>query len=218
MSMASSVASDGAIGVFGGSFDPVHLGHLRAALELAFTFELDTVLLVPTGTPPHRQSAHVTAEHRVQMLELAVDSTRQLKIDLRELQREGKSYTFDTLHSLREELGERRPIIFGLGADAFAKIDSWYRYHELLSVAHLAVLSRPGSELPLEPTALHNAHWSRSAKELLNQPCGSLFRLDMTPLAISSTRIRQQISKGWSSRFLLPESVCEYIEINKLYQ
>ncbi|MFK8020317.1 MAG: nicotinate-nucleotide adenylyltransferase [Pseudomonadales bacterium] len=215
-----AVPENTAVGVFGGSFDPVHFGHLRAALELAFTFKLQKVVLIPNGEPPHRQRAHVDAQHRVRMLELAVANTSELQIDLRELERKGKSFTVDTLSGLREELGEATPIIFGLGADAFLNIASWHRADELLSLAHLAVLSRPGSELSLQSKVdlPFDAQWTEQSEVLTREPCGALFRLEMTPLAISSTRIREQIGRGWLPRFLLPETVCDYIEQHELYR
>lgn len=217
---AALTDTEAAIGVFGGSFDPVHFGHLRAALELALTFDLQTVRLIPNARPPHRDDAFVSADHRLQMLTLAVAQSPRLALDTREMDREGMSYTFDTLASLRAELGSSKPIIFGLGADAFAKISEWHRAAELLEQAHIAVLSRPGSEisadadhsLPFSPS------WTRDAGDMLRQSHGLLYRLEMTPLAISSTRIRQQIARGWSPRFLLPESVCDYIAEHALYQ
>ncbi|MFK7731014.1 MAG: nicotinate-nucleotide adenylyltransferase [Pseudomonadales bacterium] len=209
-----------AAGVFGGSFDPVHFGHLRAALELALTFGLESVRLVPNHQPPHRDSANVSAGHRIEMLKLALQQCDQLQLDTREMDRDGPSYTFDTLRSMREEFGNNTPIIFGMGADAFEKIASWYRADELLDVASIAVLSRPGSdvnaitgqELPF------SAHWVSDADALLGAPCGLLYKLEMTPLAISSTRIREQIARGWASDFLLPETVCSYIERHELYR
>lgn len=209
-----------AIGVFGGSFDPVHFGHLRAALELALTFELQSVRLVPNHQPPHRANANVSAEHRIAMLELALRQCTLLQLDTREMDRDGPSYTFDTLRSLREEFGDNTPIIFGLGADAFEKIASWYRADELLDVANIAVLSRPGTEL--DAIALQElpfaAHWVSDSNALLNKPSGLLYKLEMTPLAISSTRIREQIARGWASDFLTPESVCSYIDRHELYR
>ncbi len=209
-----------AIGVFGGSFDPVHFGHLRAALELALTFSLQSVRLVPNHQPPHRANANVSAQHRIAMLELALQQCAQLQLDTREMDREGPSYTFDTLLSLREEFGDNTPIIFGLGADAFDKISSWYRADELLDIASIAVLSRPGTdvnaitlqELPFA------ASWVSEPEALLGKPGGLLYKLEMTPLAISSTRIREQIARGWASDFLLPETVCSYIECHELYR
>lgn len=209
-----------AVGIFGGSFDPVHFGHLRAALELALTFDLKTVRLVPNHQPPHRANANVSAKHRIAMLELAVRQCQQLQLDTREMDRDGPSYTFDTLLSLRQEFGSHTPVIFGLGADAFKKIASWYRADELLNVASIAVLSRPGTDL--DPSDVHElpfaANWAADPSALLSKPSGLLYKLDMTPLAISSTRIREQIAKGWSSDFLLPESVCRYMEDHELYR
>jgi len=216
----ASANKEGAVGVFGGSFDPVHFGHLRAALELALTFDLANVRLVPNARPPHRDGAFVAAEHRLEMLNLALGQSPRLILDTRELEREGLSYTFDTLASLRDELGPDTAIIFGLGADAFAKIGKWHRAAELLEQAHIAVLSRPGSEINrvhADPLPF-KAEWTERAADLTERSSGLLFQLEMTPLAISSTRIRQQIGRGWSPRFLLPETVCEYIDQHSLYQ
>ena len=218
-SIQSSAVSNQAIGVFGGSFDPVHFGHLRAALEIALTFGLDTVRLVPNHQPPHRSAAYVSTAHRVAMLKRAIRQSDQLVLDDRELRRKGPSYTFDTLSSLRQEFGPSTPIIFALGADAFKKIDSWHRASELLEIAHIAVLSRPGTEMN-EATARSlpfNPNWVETPQSLTTTPQGRLFKLEMTPLAISSTRIRAQISRGWSPDFLLPESVCRYIQEHGLY-
>ncbi|MEM8497302.1 MAG: nicotinate-nucleotide adenylyltransferase [Pseudomonadota bacterium] len=209
-----------AIGVFGGSFDPIHFGHLRAALELALTFGLQSVRLVPNHQPPHRASANVSAQHRVAMLELALRQCEQLQLDTRELNRAGPSYTFDTLRSMRKEFGGTTPIIFGLGADAFENISGWYRADELLDLASIAVLSRPGTDV--DTIALQElpfaASWVSQPHALLHKPAGLLYKLEMTPLAISSTGIREQIARGWASDFLLPEKVCRYIERHELYR
>ncbi len=209
-----------AIGVFGGSFDPVHFGHLRAALELALTFNLESVRLVPNHQPPHRALADVSAQHRIAMLELAIRQCGQLKLDTREMDRNGPSYTIDTLMSLREEFGVEAPLIFGLGADAFEKIASWHRANELLEVSNIAVLSRPGTDVNAisDQTLPFAAHWVSAADALLSTPSGLLYKLEMTPLAISSTRIREQIARGWAPDFLLPEAVCHYIEQHQLYR
>ncbi len=212
--------SNGAVGVFGGSFDPVHYGHLRAALELALTFSIDEVRLVPNGRPPHRATATASPAQRQQMLELALKNTQHLVLDTCELDREGMSYTYDTLLSLRKSLGAEIPIIFGMGADAFSDIAKWHRAQELLNIAHIAVLTRPGTEigelsgdeLPFELS------WSQHESALLNQPAGLLYKLEMTPLAISSTRIREQIKRGWSAQYLLPDAVNHFISKQGLYR
>lgn len=209
-----------ALGLFGGSFDPIHFGHLRAALELAFTFDLPEVRLIPNGRPPHRESASVGADQRLAMIDLAIANSVPLVLDRCEVDRKGASYTFDTLAQIRDDIGPTTPLIFGLGADAFENIENWYRADELLNVAHLAILSRPGSIIDQNRrTGLSfDKAWTARQEDLREQPFGRVYRLEMTPLAISSTRIREQIARGWSPRFLLPETVCDYIETHKLYR
>ena len=216
--LASTSAA--AVGVFGGSFDPVHYGHLRAALELALTFSIEEVRLIPNGQPPHRTQAQASSEQRQIMLELALANAEHLVLDTCELNRKGLSYTFDTLSALRQQRGPKLPIIFGMGADAFGQIANWHRADELLEVAHIAVLTRPGTELSqISGEALpFELNWSQSPDELLSQASGFLYKLEMTPLAISSTRIRQQIKRGWSAQYLLPDSVNHYISEQGLYR
>ncbi len=208
-----------AVGIFGGSFDPVHFGHLRAALELAFTFNLTDVRLIPNSQPPHRDVAFASAAQRAEMLELALRGAALLVLDRRELDRPGPSYSIDTLQSLRAELGAHAPLIMGVGADTFQQLASWQRGSEVIDYAHIAVLTRPGSPLASNVDAAlpFAAQWATDPARLTARPHGLLYKLEMTPLAISSTRIRQQIATGWSPRYLAPETVCTYIEKHKLY-
>lgn len=208
-----------AVGIFGGSFDPIHFGHLRAALELAFTFDLADVRLIPNGQPPHRDAAFANATQRGAMLELALRNAAPLSLDRCELDRSGPSYSIDTLQALRVELGDNIPLIMGVGADAFQQLATWERGRELIEYAHIAVLTRPGSPLAgdVDAELPFTAHWVTEPACLTGQPFGLLYKLEMTPLAISSTRIRQQIAAGWSPRYLVPASVCDYIEQHHLY-
>ncbi|MGI9295538.1 MAG: nicotinate-nucleotide adenylyltransferase, partial [Pseudomonadales bacterium] len=202
-----------------GSFDPIHFGHLRAALELAFTFDLSDVRLIPNGQPPHRDAAYANATQRGAMLELALRNAAPLSLDRCELDRSGPSYSIDTLQSLRAELSADTPLIMGVGADAFQQLASWRRGSELIEYAHIAVLTRPGSPLASDVDAElpFTAQWVTDPARLAEQPYGLVYKLEMTPLAISSTRIRQQIAAGWSPRYLVPESVCDYVERHNLY-
>lgn len=208
-----------AVGIFGGSFDPIHFGHLRAALELALIFDLTDVRLIPNGQPPHRDAAFASPAQRGAMLELALNNAAPLTLDRCELDRTGPSYSIDTLHALRSELGNITPLIMGVGADAFQQLASWERGHELIECAHIAVLTRPGAPLEsnIDAKLPFTASWVTEPARLSEQPSGLLCKLEMTPLAISSTRIRQQIAAGWSPRYLVPASVCDYIEQHQLY-
>ena len=207
------------VAVFGGTFDPIHYGHLRSALELIECLGLEQLRLMPCAQPPHREATTCTAAQRAAMVELAVVGEPQLMCDTRELQREGLSYTIDSLIELRSELGDDKSLSLILGCDALLKIDSWYRWQELLSWAHIVVIARPGWCLPHSgPVAQWiNQHSQQDVGCLAQRAAGSLLIMELRPLDISSTEIRELIAKGRSVRYLLPESVLDYIEEHRLY-
>jgi len=209
-----------AIGVLGGTFDPVHFGHLRSALELLESLALAEVRLIPCGHPPHRQPPVAPAAARLAMLELAAAGQVGLRVDARELERPGPSYMVDTLAALRAEVGAT-PLCLILGADAFLGLPGWHRWQELTELAHLVVMHRPGWELdhalaaPLaQLLALRRVH---EAAALAAQPAGSILLAPVTPLDISATAIRAQIAAGRSPRYLLPDAVWDYIRSRGLY-
>lgn len=209
--------SRGGVGIFGGTFDPVHFGHLRSALELRQALGLDEVRLMPAHLPPHRGLPGCTSGQRLAMARLACEGG-ELSVDDRELRREGPSYSVDTLASLRAELGPERPLVMAVGADAFAAIHTWHRWRELASLAHIAVLERPGAALPsVGPVA----DWLRAARVPspagLEGPAGRIIVLGLTSLAISATAIRAMIARGESPRYLLPDGVWQYIQQHQLY-
>jgi nicotinate-nucleotide adenylyltransferase len=204
--------------LLGGSFDPVHHGHLRAALEAAELLDCERVDLLPASMPALRSKLAASRSHRRAMLELAIHDEPRLGLDDRELTRPGTTYTVDTLTELRRELGPRTPLLFLLGADAFARLPGWQRWRELLDLAHLIVLNRPGE--PLRPPADERfgaAHVAQ-ARRLLELPAGHWSCLEVTPLAISATDLRQRCSEGRSLRYLLPERVLCYLRQHRLYQ
>ncbi|SHF05162.1 nicotinate-nucleotide adenylyltransferase [Microbulbifer donghaiensis] len=213
------------IALFGGTFDPVHFGHLRMALELSQALKVDEMRLVPSHQPRHRQTPGVSAEQRRQMLALALDGCDELQLDERELNRPGPTYTVDTLEELRAELGEEVSISFCMGLDSLLTLPSWHRWERLLQLAHLVVVIRPGWKLPRQDVdgshgavaALLEKHAGGIA-DLHAQPCGRLVVREQTLLPISSTHIRYLIGSGQSPRFLLPAAVLQYIEDNQLYR
>lgn len=207
------------LGVYGGTFDPVHFGHLRTAMEVKETVELDEILFVLCGKPPHRTVSSVSSMHRLSMLQAAVEGVPGFKVDARELEREGYSYSFDTLASLRQEK-EDRTLCLILGMDAFQGFASWYRWQEVFNLAHLLVMFRPGAELTFaEPlNVLVKDRRVSSVAELRRAPCGLISFQQVTQLDISSTRIRELIRQGNSPRYLLPDAVWAMIRENKLYQ
>ncbi|MGM0769705.1 MAG: nicotinate-nucleotide adenylyltransferase [Pseudomonadota bacterium] len=195
--------------IYGGTFDPVHHGHLRLAIELKDRLGVAEVALVPCHIPPHRGDTGATSEQRLQMLKLAVAGEPGLVVDDRELQRAGASYTADTLRQLRAELGEREPLVMVVGTDAFAGFDRWREWEEIPRLAHVVVVRRPGPPPDSQGTAARLL-WERcveSPQTLHDAPCGRFLELDPPLLDISATGIRERIADGRSPRYLLPDPV-----------
>jgi nicotinate-nucleotide adenylyltransferase len=208
------------IGLLGGTFDPVHNGHLRTALEAVELLGLDQVRLVPVNTPALRATPGATPAQRSAMLSIAAAGSPQLVVDERELTRGGVSYSIDSLRELRVELGEQDCICLIIGEDAYVQLERWKEWQRLLDYAHIVVLTRPG-DTP-EPagalaawTARHLAADPRAA--LLQKSRGNVLRLALTQLAISSTQVRELLANGRSPRFLVPEGVLDYIHATRIY-
>ncbi len=204
------------IGVLGGTFDPIHFGHLRTALEIAESCGMEQVRFIPGSVPPHRPQPQATAEQRWQMVQRAVANEPLFVADRRELERAGESYTVDTLTSVRADLGARVPLAFILGMDAFLAFRSWHRWQDIMQLAHLVVMRRPGSEA--DPTDWYGDSLATSTCELNESPAGRVRFLQVTQLDISATAIRNARQAGRSLRFLLPEAVHAYVEAENLYQ
>ena len=193
------------LAVLGGTFDPVHIGHLAVAWEAAELLDAE-VRLMPAAVPPHRTPPVASPAQRVALLRAALAGQDRLRLDLRELERPGPSYTVDTLEALRAERGER-PLVLLMGADAFAGLPTWHRWERLFDLAHLGVLARPGTP-PDWPDALRAAAQGRladPADRWRDRPAGHVLPLDVTPLDISATRIRRLLADGRSPRYLVPE-------------
>ena len=206
--------------IFGGTFDPVHLGHLRVALEVSEALDAD-VRLLPAPVPPHRPQPLATAEQRLAMLEIGLSGCARLHADDRELRRDGPSYSVDTLAEWRAELGADAPLVLCVGADAFAGFATWHRYEDIFELAHVLVLTRPGSaDRVAWPEALRAQAVARrgTLAQLREQPAGRIAELAVTPLAISATAVRTLIAAGRDPRFLVPDAVAEYIARMGLYQ
>ena len=207
------------IGILGGTFDPIHIGHLRAAIEVAETLQLDQLKLIPSATPPHRATPQVSATQRLAMVRAAVEGVPGLSVDDRELQRNTPSWTIDTLESLRAELSTDDQLFLLLGWDAFCGLPDWLRWEELLSHCHLLILQRPDADAEA-PETLRDLIAARSVTEpqLLDGPAGKIAFVWQTPLAISATQIRQLLANGRSARFLVPDNVLTYIHAHRLYR
>lgn len=204
------------IGIFGGTFDPVHYGHLRSALEVKELFGLDEVRLIPCFQPPHRDQPKAKATMRLQMLRQAINHEPGLVVDSRELDRAGPSYMVDTLKSLREEFPGQSLLLF-IGSDAFENLTSWHRWQQLFDYAHLVVLTRPGYAIKTHDE-FFNPRLAHDKTELSKTPAGTIFFQPVTQLDISATAIRNMIAQKQSPRFLLPDAVIEYIQQHQLYQ
>lgn len=206
------------IGLFGGTFNPVHFGHLRLALEVRQTLALDQVRLLPCHKPAHRGAPEVSSRARVEMLRLALQSCPELSLDERELNRDGPSYSLETLQSLRAELGPEVSLIWIMGSDSFAGLDSWHGWHELLDWGHILVVARPGYELPRQGPVAELLDQRRAEADVLGeQPSGAIVVQKLRLLPISATEIRTQIGQHQSPQFLLPESVWQFIQQQGLY-
>ncbi len=204
------------IGIFGGTFDPIHYGHLRSALEVKEIFNLTEVRLIPSAQPPHRQQPVATAVIRLQMLALAICDQPGFVADDRELQREGRSYMIDTLRSLRQDFPNQSLLLF-MGSDAFNKLTTWHHWQDLFVYAHVVVLTRPGFKTQ-HLDDFFAVRLIADAQILANHKAGRLFFQPVTQLDISATAIRQMIAHGKNPRFLLPDAVITAIKQHRLYQ
>lgn len=211
----------GPLGLFGGTFDPIHLGHLRLAETAREALGLERVRLIPAGQPPHRATPGASGADRLAMARLATADNPAFEVDAAEVTAAQASFTILTLERLRAELGPERPLVLLLGVDAFLGLPTWRRWTELLDFAHLAVANRPGYSLDAAqmPTALADlvARCKAGPAALGAAPAGAIVPFEMTPLAISATDIRARAAAGLSLRYLLPPPVVDYISRHQLY-
>ena len=219
------------IGLFGGTFNPVHIGHLRAALEVKEGFKLDEVILIPAALPPHKMSGDVVdAADRLHMLKLALTDISGLKLSDLELKRSGPSYTIDTVQHFKRKLPDQSLIYLIIGLDAFLEIDTWKSYEELLSQIPFIIINRPKPGV-----AANDFSWRSLGKFLTskiatdyvfteNESCYRAKRkqpvhvLEVTRLDISSTRLRSLIHAGRSIEYIVPRKVAEFISSKGLYR
>jgi len=207
------------IGVLGGSFDPIHFGHLRTALDVVEGLGLDELRLMPLKVAVHREQPMADGALRLRMARSAVAGESRLVVDDRELARGGRSYTVDTLATLREEQGADRPLCLLVGGDAFVGFLDWHRPKAILDLAHLVVMQRPGAPTARNPDLRAEIEWRRAgdAAALRAAPAGRIYFQGVTQLDISSTRIRRLIAAGRSPRYLLPDAVLDLIRRSDCY-
>lgn len=206
------------IGIFGGTFDPIHYGHLRTAFEMLQALRFDEVRFMPCGNPPHRDAPIADAELRLQMVKTAVDAQPGFVVDDRELQREGPSYSVDTLTALRGEFPSR-PLGLIIGMDAFLGLPQWYHWREILRLSHIVVAHRPGWKAPdIGPLRdLLAAAGTHRIDDLHRNLSGHIYIHDVTQLEISSSEIRELVALGRDPRFLMPDGVRELIANSGCY-
>ena len=204
------------IGIFGGTFDPIHYGHLRAALEVQEIFNLTAVRFIPSATPPHRPPPAVTAAQRQEMVMLAIKDQANFICDNRELERNGKSYMVDTLASLRHDFPDQALLLF-IGTDAFNQLNQWYHWQQLFDLAHIVVMTRPNFYHQALNDFFIACHTDNPA-DLTHNLAGKLYFQAISQLDISASSIRQMLATQHSPRFLLPDAVLDFIKLNQLYQ
>ena len=209
------------IGILGGTFDPIHYGHLRLAEEMLELAKLAQIRFIPAGNPPHRDAPGVSAEHRSAMVRLAIAGQPAFVLDEREATKQRKCYTVDTMRELRGELGDAQPLCLLMGGDAFLQFHTWHEWESILDLSHIVVGYRPG--FPIEArgtdTKLYEQYKKRlcGIGHLAQHPSGGIAELAIPKLEISATLIRSRVTENRSIRYLLPEPVANYIYQHHLY-
>ncbi len=209
-------------GLLGGTFNPIHFGHLRMAQDLAEALHLEEVRFIPSANPPHKTTPEISAQVRAEMVKIAIADNPIFKCDERELNRTGASYTIDTLISLREELGDQAALCWILGSDAFIKFNTWHRWQEILNYCHIILVQRPNfsaghPKLAENLESLLHSHYTENTADLAAKNAGYIHMQKVTALDISATAIRQMLKHGEMPRYLMPEKLIDYIKQHQLY-
>ena len=212
------------IGIFGGTFNPIHLGHLRAAEEIRERFDLERVIFIAAAVPPHKEvESGITGEHRMEMVRAAISGNPYFSPSDIELKRPGKSYSIGTIQFLKERYGSDSDMFFILGMDAFLEIGTWKSFQELFSLCHFIVMTRPGFDKPFSATILPPEIadafvYDEGGDRFIHRDGYSIYLQGVTFLDISSTKIREEVRKGRSVRYLLPPEVERYIKRHHFYR
>lgn len=214
----TKLSVDRPIGILGGTFDPIHLGHLRMAIELQQSLSLDHVRIIPCYQPVHRKNPEAPAHQRLKMIEIAVQTEPALRVDACEIERKGPSYTIHTLQFLREKF-PHQPLSIIMGIDALLSFTSWYQWESILKLSHLIIAYRPNYQLPQTGivSELLNTHSVTDRHRLREIEGGNILLHPVTSIDISSTDIRKQISQGRNIRYLVPDSVYDFVKKNAIY-
>lgn len=212
------------IGIYGGTFDPIHNGHLRSAIELVDILGLSEMRMIPCGLPPHRDRPTLEKHQRFELVKIAVRDEPRFVVDDQEIQRSGSSYTVDTLTTIRNQIGDT-PLCLIIGMDAFLEFDTWHQWQEIPKLAHIVVMHRPNYDVNMSSfcsrqliNSMVQQRQTNDIDSLLEQNAGKLLTQSVTQLEISSSQIRSLIAAGKSIRYLVPEQVRELIEENGYYR
>jgi nicotinate-nucleotide adenylyltransferase len=216
---AISGTTSAPIGILGGTFDPIHFGHIQLAQSILKKLNLSVIRFIPNYQPPHRNTPLASPKHRLAMVKIALEDYPRLITDQREIERQGISYTIDTLKSLRSEF-PNIPLCWIVGFDEFAKLNTWHDFQALNQYAHLIIVNRPNTthELPEEVNSLLLQNETQDPDELSTQPAGKIYQLQISPCEISATELREQLKQGQKPKKMLPKKVYDYIKQNKLYE
>jgi len=207
--------SDAPVLILGGTFDPIHFGHLRPALEAMAAIDYPQLRLVPAARPPHRETPLASAEQRLAMARLAAESDQRIEVDDREFHRPGPSWTIDTLQSFREEWPQR-PLALLIGEDSLHQFNTWKRWRDIPQLAHIVAMHRPGKDREIPEWAKARATSDR--EELKKQLAGRFFFAEVSPNPVSATTLRARLKNGEDISGMTPDSVIKYIQQHKLYQ
>ncbi len=212
------------VGIFGGTFDPIHYGHLRVAEEVIEAVGLHKMYFIPAGVPRLRYAPIASSQHRAEIVRIAIQGNSRFILDEREIYRDGVSYSVDSLRELKQELGKKVILCFVIGADAFIKLDEWNSWRELFNLCHFIIVARSGhvltsnhDVLPKELKEECSQRWVSSVDSLRSATSGMIFVAPTTMLDISATIIRARIAAGKSVRYLIPDAVLSHIAASQLY-
>ncbi|WGO82856.1 nicotinate-nucleotide adenylyltransferase [Arsenophonus apicola] len=209
------------LALFGGTFDPIHYGHLLPVEALAKQVGLQQVVLLPNHVPPHRPQPEATVQQRLAMIKLAIKNNPLFAIDTRELRRTTASYTVETLLSFRQQIGWQKPLAFIIGQDSLLSIDTWFDWQKILDLCHLLVCARPGYTTDFPTSSMQQwlkQHQVHDPQILSHKPCGAIYLADTPLLNISATEIRERKRNRKSCKDILPPAVLRYIDKHHLYQ
>jgi nicotinate-nucleotide adenylyltransferase len=210
------------IAILGGTFNPIHLGHLHLAKQLQASLGFDSIRFMPAALPALKDVPSATADQRAELVKISIENQAHFTLDTRELSRSGVSYTIDTLISLREALGNEVIICWLMGSDAFANLNAWHRWQELLDYAHLVVVKRPRnddlSKLSAEMKKLLSTYEAKHTDEIKQQAHGKILIQEIAALDISSTQIRENIAHGKDVSALVSPAALQYIQSHQLYK